>query len=93
MIFLKRGSDRRPIGVYTEEDAEYRRSLGYRDCEAPAGAEPADDGPVGYEAMKVAELHDEIDRRNVGRDEDDLIPSDGLKADLVAALGLDDYDE
>jgi hypothetical protein len=50
----------------------------------------ARDGAEGYEAMKVAELKAEIERRNEDRDEVDLIPVDGKKADLVAALQLDD---
>lgn len=44
----------------------------------------------GYGDLTVAELRDEIEQRNEGRDEGDLIPSDGKKADLVAALEADD---
>lgn len=44
----------------------------------------------GYESMTVADLRAEIESRNEGREEEDLIPSDGKKADLVAALAADD---
>lgn len=50
-----------------------------------------DEAPdTAYAGQKVAELKAEIERRNEGRDEADLIPSDGKKADLVAALEADD---
>jgi hypothetical protein len=44
----------------------------------------------GYESLKVADLRAEIEKRNEGRDESDLLPVDGKKADLVAALEDDD---
>jgi hypothetical protein len=44
----------------------------------------------GYSAMKVDDLKAEIASRNEGREEADLIPSDGKKAELVAALEADD---
>ncbi|WP_346007460.1 SAP domain-containing protein [Janibacter terrae] len=44
----------------------------------------------GYESMTVADLRAEIESRNEGREEADLVPSDGRKADLVAALNADD---
>lgn len=47
-------------------------------------------GEGGYESMTVADLRAEIESRNEGREEVDLIPSDGKKADLVAALDADD---
>lgn len=46
--------------------------------------------PEGYAAMKVADLKAEIERRNDGRDEDDLLSVEGKKADLVAVLEADD---
>ncbi|WP_213452886.1 SAP domain-containing protein [Rhizomonospora bruguierae] len=46
----------------------------------------------GYAGMKVAELRAEIERRNEGRDEEERIPAEGKKADLVAALEADDAD-
>lgn len=48
------------------------------------------DAPTGYGDLKVPELKDEIAKRNEGREEADLIPSDGNKADLVKALEGDD---
>lgn len=45
---------------------------------------------IGYDGLKVDELKAEIASRNEGRDEGDLISDDGRKADLVAALELDD---
>lgn len=54
-------------------------------------AVPATDAAVpDYSAMKVADLRDLIADRNEGRAESDLIPDDGTKADLVAALEADD---
>lgn len=44
----------------------------------------------GYDGFKVADLKAEIERRNTGRDEADLIPADGNKAALIAALTADD---
>ena len=46
--------------------------------------------PRDYEAMTVVALKAEIRSRNEGRDDDDLIPADGNKADLIAALEADD---
>lgn len=52
--------------------------------EAP---EPAQD----YEAMTVTDLRSEIRSRNEdGRDDDAKMPTDGVKADLIAALEADD---
>lgn len=45
----------------------------------------------GYEALYVADLTAEIDRRNEGRDEADRItPAGAKKADLIQALEADD---
>ena len=52
----------------------------------PEGSDSGD----GYQSMRVAELRAEIDRRNEGRDEADLLSADGRKPDLVAALEADD---
>lgn len=57
-------------------------------AEVPAAAN--DDAPADYQGMKVADLRALIAERNEGRDEDDLIPDDGNKADLIAALEADD---
>ena len=43
-----------------------------------------------YDDMRVADLKALIGERNEGRGEADLIPDDGVKADLVAALEADD---
>lgn len=47
-------------------------------------------GPADYAAMTVLDLRAEIKRRNQDRDEDDLIPDEGKKVDLIAALETDD---
>lgn len=57
-------------------------------AEVPAAAN--DDAHADYQGMKVADLRALIEDRNEGRDEDDLIPDDGNKADLIAALEADD---
>lgn len=52
----------------------------------------SDEEPVerSYDDMRVADLKALIGERNEGRGEADLIPDDGVKADLVAALEADD---
>lgn len=60
-------------------------SLTVVDEQAPDSA-----SAVSYTDRKVPELKAEIASRNEGRAEADLIPSDGKKADLVAALEADD---
>lgn len=61
---------------------------------SPAPPPPADpdgnDEDNDYDEMSVAELRDEIDRRNEGRDEDDRIHVTGTKADLIDRLIEDD---
>lgn len=49
--------------------------------------------PQGYNGQKVADLRAEIARRNEDRDEADLLPTEGNKADLVATLEADDKAE
>ena len=57
----------------------------------PEPAEYVDEpDPRDYEAMTVVALKAEIRSRNEGRADDDLIPADGNKADLIAALEADD---
>lgn len=56
---------------------------------SPLEWRPAGDGE-GYAALKVADLRAEIERRNEGRDDADLLPLEGKKADLVAVLDADD---
>jgi hypothetical protein len=48
------------------------------------------DGGEGYDGMKVADLRAEIERRNEGRGEADLLSPEGRKADLIAILQADD---
>lgn len=72
------------LHVWSKEQVDYWAALGY------TGDASAADESTGYEALKVDELKSEIDRRNEGREEADLIPSDGKKADLIAALEADD---
>jgi len=43
-----------------------------------------------YDALKVADLKAEIESRNADRADEDKIPADGNKGDLVAALEADD---
>ena len=63
--------------------------------------EPEGDGPTDspdepatgsdYEAMTVTDLRSEIRSRNEdGRDDDAKMSTDGVKADLIAALEADD---
>lgn len=48
--------------------------------------------PNSYAAMRVADLKAEIDKRNQDREEADLLPAEGKKADLIAVLEADDED-
>ena len=63
---------------------KFWNDLGY------AGGDASDAGSKGYDGLKVDELKAEIERRNEGRDDADLLSSDGKKADLIAALEADD---
>jgi hypothetical protein len=56
----------------------------------PADGEKSPAPESRYEGQKVDDLKAEIERRNQGRDEADLLSADGKKADLVAALEADD---
>ena len=56
----------------------------------PYDGSTSNQGAEGYEAMKVADLKAEIERRNEGREDADLLTADGKKADLVAVLQADD---
>lgn len=47
----------------------------------------------GYEAMKVADLKAEIERRNADRPADDQLSTKGRHADLVATLVADDEEQ
>lgn len=59
------------------------------DNESVWAEKPATD-MEGYSSLKLDELRAEIAKRNEGRNEADLIPPAGTKADLVAALEADD---
>ncbi|GAA5143310.1 hypothetical protein GCM10023340_08460 [Nocardioides marinquilinus] len=71
-----------------------RLAAGYRPVEQSGGRGRRDKGgggdPSPYAGLKVDELRAEIDKRNDGREDDALIPTDGNKPDLVAALEADD---
>lgn len=78
--------DQRGVTVtVSAEDADARIAGGYVRADGEAATDVE-----GYAGNTVPELRDEIDRRNEGREEADLIPSDGRKAVLVAALDADD---
>ena len=47
----------------------------------------------GLEDRTIAELKEEIARRNQGRDEADQISASGNKSDLIAAIAADDNRE
>ena len=66
-----------------DASVEFWTASGYR-------AEGGTAETKGYDGLKVAELKDEIDRRNEGRDEADLLSTEGKKADLIATLEADD---
>ncbi|MEU7677874.1 SAP domain-containing protein, partial [Micromonospora taraxaci] len=73
------------VSVADDKDVRFASPL----WEAYDGSDP---GPAaeGYEAMKVADLKAEIERRNQGRDEAGRVSSEGRKPDLIAALKADD---
>ena len=77
-----------------EPDATAPAALPSGDVDAVVEPEPVEftdePDPRDYEAMTVVALKAEIRSRNEGRDDDDLIPADGNKADLIAALEADD---
>ena len=60
------------------------------DEDAAESGSDEDAAELSYDDMRVADLKALIGERNEGRDEADLIPDDGVKADLVAALEADD---
>lgn len=87
--------DHRRGEVLTEEDLRHSDvdrlvELGaIRPVDDEAEDEEDDDAP--YEAWTVAQLKDEIGRRNDAKDEgDELLSTTGVKADLVAVLEEDD---
>jgi hypothetical protein len=67
------------------ESVEFWQAAGYRGGEDAAAQEGK-----SYDGLKVAELKAEIESRNEGRDEADVLSTDGKKADLIAVLEADD---
>lgn len=68
-----------------EEKVERLRRMGFLPVDESDAPESE-----GYAAMKVDELKAEIESRNEDRDADDLLSTEGRKADLVATLEADD---
>lgn len=66
------------------------KSVEYQPETEPGESRASEDGTADYEAMTVADLKSEIRARNDGRDETDQLSTDGVKADLIAALVADD---
>src|SRR5690606_3664860 len=70
------------IVVSVADHKDGRFTAPWRACDGSGGSD--------YWRMKLADLRAEIQRRNGGRDAADLLPVEGRKADLVAALEADD---
>lgn len=83
MIELRNASGH-ALRLSSDESVQFWNDLGYRSGDATATES------TGYGDLKVAELKAEIDRRNEGRDEADLLSTDGKKDDLIATLETDD---
>ncbi|GAA1436322.1 hypothetical protein GCM10009616_35810 [Microlunatus lacustris] len=74
------------------------RADDYEDSsEAPAAVQGqpdigdgGEDQPEPYKGVTIPQLKAEIEKRNESRSEGELIPSDGNRPDLVAALVADD---
>lgn len=79
----------RQTGSIVRVDDKTAETLG-TDFEKLDGRSADGASTTGYSAMNVADLKAEIGRRNEGRDDADLIPVEGKKADLIAALEADD---
>ena len=76
-----------PAVARTEEEQDAEQTP---EQDADAEQTPEQTDPSAYEAMTVAELKAEIAFRNEGRTDADRLSTDGVKADLVAALVADD---
>ncbi len=74
--------------VLPEPEPAIARTEEEQDVDAEQTPEQTD--PSAYEAMTVAELKAEIAFRNEGRTDAGRLSTDGVKADLVAALVADD---
>jgi len=77
---------RHPLTKVVVNVAEGKAMPGYK----LIGDEVEESAGTGYQALKVADLRAEIERRNEGRDPEEQLSADGKKADLVAALEADD---
>lgn len=75
------------VTVDDSKDDRYTSGWEPASSDAPASSDKTDEG---YGSKTVAELKEEIAKRNEGRGEEDRVSDDGLKADLVAALEADD---
>lgn len=69
-----------------DEKADRLRAMGFTTPDATSAA----DSKSPYSSMKVDEIKAEIESRNEGREEADLLSLEGKKADLVATLDADD---
>lgn len=74
------------IVVSVADDKDARFTNGWQAIDGSASSPAAE----GYESLKVADLKAEIESRNEGREEADLLSAEGKKADLIAALEADD---
>lgn len=70
----------------SDEKVKRLLSQGYTSFGAAATA----DSKSPYKSLNVADLKAEIDARNRGREDADLLSLEGKKADLVATLDADD---
>ena len=75
------------VVVSVADSKDFRFGEGWH----PYTGEPDAEQTEGeYGTYKVADLRSEIAHRNEGRDEADLIPTEGKKAELVEFLTADD---
>jgi hypothetical protein len=75
-------------GGISAESLQNLKELGF--VESTGAKASDDDEKAGYDSLKVDELKEEIERRNSDREDDAKLPTDGKKAELVAALEADD---
>jgi hypothetical protein len=77
--------------VFSVDDSKDHRYAGdgYKQLDGSPAAPAAEPAAEGYTGTND-ELRAEIARRNEGRDEADLLSTEGNKADLIATLEADD---